>query len=164
MAVAIKNRGYTHIEIYNGGIKDWTNAGHKIESVAPLPKYKGKFISCEELLNIMDIADKNGCQDDRHRPVLTILDLRTENYLKTDPSVPAIKTGCKTITCLLDDLIRPDIRKQIPHDSPVVIVTETGNRDIYAMQYLSQFGYRNIRGLDFGMRGWIKLNYPVETH
>ena len=41
-------------------------------------------------------------------------------------------------------------------------MTETGNRDMFVMKYLYRYGYTNIKGLEFGMRGWIKSNYPVE--
>lgn len=162
MAVAIKKIGYTNIKIYNGGIKDWVDAGHNIESREPLPKYEGMFITTDELLSAIESADKNDCKDPQNQVLLTILDLRTENYLETDNPVPAIRTRCKTIKCLLDDLINPDFRMQIPHEGLVVTITETGNRDIFAMKYLYRYGYKNIKGLDFGIRGWIKLNYPVE--
>jgi rhodanese-related sulfurtransferase len=163
VAVAIKKLGYTNIKIYNGGIKDWSDAGHHIESREPLPKYEGMFITTDELLSAIESADKNDCISLQNKVLLTILDLRTDNYLETDTPVPAIKTRCKTIKCLLDDLINPDFRKQIPHEGLVVTVTETGNRDTFAMRYLHQYGYKNIKGLNFGIRGWIKLNYPVET-
>jgi rhodanese-related sulfurtransferase len=163
VAVAIKKLGYTHIKIYNGGIKDWVDAGHKIESTKPLPKYEGMFITEDELLRAIASADKNDCKDLQNQPLLTILDLRTDNYLEADQPVPDIRTRCKTIKCLLDDLINPDFRKQLPREGLVVTLTETGNRDIFAMRYLYQYGYKNIKGLDFGIRGWIKLNYPVET-
>lgn len=95
-------------------------------------------------------------------PLLVILDLRTETQLKPRRPLPIIKVQCPIVFCLLDDLIKPEIRRQIPTDRLVVTVTETGNRDKFAMQYLSRFGYRNIKGLLFGMRGWIKQDYPVE--
>ena len=162
MAVAIKKLGYTNIKIYNGGIKDWVDAGHKIESTEPLPKYEGMFITTDELLGAIESSDKKDCKGPQNQALLTILDLRTDNYLETDQPVPAIRTRCKTIKCLLDDLINPDFRMQIPHEGLVVTLTETGNRDIFAMRYLYQYGYKNIKALDFGIRGWIKLNYPVE--
>ncbi|MCX5883649.1 MAG: rhodanese-like domain-containing protein [Deltaproteobacteria bacterium] len=111
MAVAIKKIGYTNIKIYNGGIKDWVDAGHNIESREPLPKYEGMFITTDELLSAIESADKNDCKDPQNQVLLTILDLRTENYLETDNPVPAIRTRCKTIKCLLDDLINPDFRR-----------------------------------------------------
>jgi hypothetical protein len=38
---------------------------------------------------------------------------------------------------------------------------ETGNRDIFAMKFMYKYGYTNIVGLNFGMRGWIKPGYPA---
>lgn len=61
----------------------------------------------------------------------------------------------------LDDLLDESTRKTIPRTGLVVIVTETGNRDEFAIRYLSQFGYDNIVGLKFGMRDWIKQRYPT---
>ncbi|MBL7225660.1 MAG: rhodanese-like domain-containing protein [Desulfobacteraceae bacterium] len=53
------------------------------------------------------------------------------------------------------------MRNQIPNKGLVVLVCETGNRDWAALRYLYKWGYTNIVGLRFGMRGWIKSDYPV---
>jgi rhodanese-related sulfurtransferase len=82
--------------------------------------------------------------------------------LDTGVDILAIETNCNTIKCLLDDLSDPEVRSSIPKEGTVIIICETGNRDIIAMRYLHKFGYDNIFGLRFGMRGWIKLDYPVE--
>lgn len=63
---------------------------------------------------------------------------------------------------LLDDLLSEEVRKMIPKVGEVITITETGNRDEYAIRYLSQFGYTNIKGLKFGMRGWLKQRYPTK--
>jgi len=76
--------------------------------------------------------------------------------------IPYIKTSCSTVHCLLDNLQDPEVRSRIPRQGLVVIFSETGNRDWAAMRYLSKWGYTNIVGLQFGMRGWIKSGYPVE--
>ena len=94
---------------------------------------------------------------------MTIIDYRTEDFLETDRPIPSIKTKCRIIKCLLDDFSNPAIRNLIPKDGEVVLVCETGNRDKTAMKYLFKFGYLNIKGLKFGMRGWIKLDYPMGT-
>jgi rhodanese-related sulfurtransferase len=81
--------------------------------------------------------------------------------LASKGTLPVIGEKCMIVSCLLDDLRNPEIRRKIPKDVPVITVTETGNRDTLAIQYLAQFGYRNIKGLLFGMRGWIKQNFPM---
>ena len=129
--------------------------------IDPLPQYEGQFITSDELLDFIKKADQSGCVDSENRPLLTILDLRNENFLSTQAAMPSIETRCKTIAALLDDLPNPEIRQQIPSQGVVVTVTETGNRDIFVMKYLYKFGHKNIKGLRFGMRGWIKLDYPV---
>lgn len=73
-----------------------------------------------------------------------------------------IKTPCPTVFCLLDELQNARVRRQIPKQGLVVTITETGNRDSFAIQYLSKFGYANLKALMFGMRGWIKKDYPVK--
>ena len=105
-------------------------------------------------------AEAGNCLDQNNKPLLTILDLRTEHFLNPEKSLSYVKSNCKTINSLFDDLANPDVRKQIPKEGLVVTITETGNRDKFAMQFLSKFGYTNVMGLQFGMRGWIKLNYP----
>ncbi len=107
------------------------------------------------------MAEASGCRDSAGNPVLAILDLRTENHLKTDRPVPTIETSCPIIVALLDDLQNPKVRNKIPKDCPVVTITETGNRDKFAIQYLSEFGHDNISGLLFGMRGWIKAGKRI---
>jgi rhodanese-related sulfurtransferase len=166
-AVAVKANGFTHIKIYNGGIKDWKKAGLPIETIDALPKMKTRLITAEELLALLQSAKDNHCRDASNRPLVTLLDLRTENHLPPEPgastSITHIKTSCPRIFSLLDRLQQSEIRKKIPKTGLVVTVTETGNRDRFAIQYLSENGYGNIKGLMFGMRGWIKEDYPIET-
>ena len=149
--------------IYNGGIRDWKKSGYKIDVIEPLPEYEGKFITADELLARIKEADSQKCIDQNKKPLLILVDYRTGNFLKTNRPLPSIKTKCKTIRCLLDDLRDPEIRKQIPKEGPVVLVCETGNRALFTMKYLYKYGYTNTMGLRFGMRGWIKSGYPLET-
>ena len=132
-----------------------------------MPKKETRFITAEELLALLQSAKGNECRDSSNRPLVTLLDLRTENHLPAEPgastSIPHIKTACPRIFGLLDQLQQPEIRKKIPKTGLVVVVTETGNRDRFAIQYLFKHGYDNLKGLMFGMRGWIKEDYPIET-
>jgi len=50
----------------------------------------------------------------------------------------------------------------VPRAGLVVTITETGNRDSFLIRYLYKFGNVNTKGLQFGMRGWLKADYPVE--
>ena len=154
--------GYRNIKIYNGGLKDWKKSGHNTECIQALPSYKAQFINNEELFNKLTHAESLDCKDTQGNPLLTILDLRFEHHLKNIKPPPLIKTSCSYSFLLMDDMIRLNVRKKIPKKGLVVTVTETGNRDKFAMRYLSQFGYKNIFGLLFGMRGWIKADYPTE--
>lgn len=127
-----------------------------------LPDYKGGSITADELLERMRRAEKQDCLDEKGKPILTILDYRTENFLQRDKPIPSIKTSCRTIRSLLDDLEKSDVRGRIPGEGLVVLISETGNRDSIAMKYLYKFGFTNAVGLRFGMRAWIKSDYPVE--
>jgi rhodanese-related sulfurtransferase len=100
--------------------------------------------------------------DENNDAIITFVDYRTQNFLKREKPLASIKSECKLIKCLLDDLKNPARRDQIPKERLVVLVSETGNRDTVVMQYLYKYGYTNIVGLRTGMRGWLKLNYPVE--
>lgn len=155
--------GYTNIKIYNGGIKDWKKSGYKLDVIEPLPKYEEKFITAGVLLEKIKQADSTGCSDKEGKNILTIIDFRTENFLKTGEPISSIKTTCNTLNSLLDDLRSPEMRDKIPKDGLVVTVTETGNRDKFVMKYLYKYGYTNVKGLKFGMRGWLKANYPTVT-
>lgn len=50
-------------------------------------------------------------------------------------------------------------REKLPQKGLMVTIAETGMP--FVNRYLSQFGYQNIIGLQFGMYGWIKLGDPV---
>lgn len=161
MAVAIQQLGYTNVKIYNGGLKDWEKAGNPILQVAPLPDYEIPFIDAFLLQEMIDSAKKNKCLSPDNKPVFTLLDIRTEKSQALKSDIMEINTNCPVISALLDDLLKPEMRRAIPFDSPVIIVTETGNRDKFAGRFMYKYGYTNLLGLKFGMRGWIKADYPI---
>ncbi len=100
--------------------------------------------------------------DKDNKAILTLVDYRVENFLNTENPLPLVKTNCNIVKCLLDDLSDPAIRNKIPKKGLVVLISETGNRNTAVMKYLFKHGYTNVVGLRTGMRGWIKLNYPIE--
>ena len=153
--------GFGKIKIYNGGLKDWKKSGYKIEAIEPLPDHKGKLITADELLERIKQADSCNCLDQNNNSLLTIIDIRTENFLKLDRPILSIKTKCKIVQILFDDFQDPELRSRIPRKGMVVLVCETGNRDQLAMKYLYQHGYANMMSLQYGMRGWIKTGYPT---
>ena len=155
--------GYRNIKIYNGGIKDWKKSNYRLEVIEPLPKYEFQFITSEDLLTTIKQAEAENCRDQNDKPFLTILDLRTEHFLNPDKPLSYIESNCATINSLFDELANSEVRGQIPKEGLVVTITETGNRDKFAMQFLFKHGYTNVMGLQFGMRGWIKQNYPQTT-
>jgi rhodanese-related sulfurtransferase len=142
-------------------LKDWQKSNHEIETRESLPDYEGKFLTVDELLSSISGVGKL-CIDEDNSPKITIIDLRTEHHLEDAKRPLIIKTDCPIIYCLLDDLQHDEIRNQIPTNGLVVTVTETGNRDKFAMRYLYKLGYKNIYGLLFGMRGWLKAGYETE--
>lgn len=161
MAVAIKQHGYANIKLYNGGIKDWKKSGLPTQSIEPLPNYAAATISSEALHAIMQTNER--CLDADGKPLVTLLDLRTENSLgESAEDLQRIRTTCPVIPLLLDDLRSEAVRAKIPRDGLVVTISETGNRDEFAMRYLSQFGYTNLKGLEFGMRGWLKNKFAIQ--
>ncbi|WP_028579557.1 rhodanese-like domain-containing protein [Desulfogranum japonicum] len=161
MAVAIKALGFSNIRIYNGGIKDWKKNDFPLESEAPLPETEVSFIEAKALYALLKEFQHRDCRDINGDPLLTLLDLRNDNILQKDTPPPVIKTTCKVTTYLLDDLLDEKTRDNLPRKGMMVVVTETGNRDEFAIRYLSQYGFTAIKGLKFGMRGWIKQRYPT---
>jgi rhodanese-related sulfurtransferase len=127
-----------------------------------LPEIEVPFIRVDTFLQQLQDARRTNCIDSHGAPLLTILDFRNGNFLKPDNPPPRVKSNCLTQTILLDDLQDPEIRASIPRKGQIITITETGNRDTFVIRYLSQFGFSNIYGLEFGMRGWIKLGYPTE--
>ncbi len=165
MAVAIKQMGFPNIKIYNGGLKDWIKAGNSIHSISPLPKTKINAIDVDELMAIVMDADTKNCVDAAGRPILTLIDFRTNQNIidKKGADKYQIKTTCKTIKAVLDDFIDNEkLIQSIPDDGLTLSISETGNRDEFLIRYLSQFGKTKILSLKYGMRNWLKANYPVE--
>ena len=165
MAVAIKKLGYTNIKIYNGGLKDWIKSGHITESIEPLPEIQIHFIDVEELMTALAEADERNCIDNDGNPLITLLDFRVTEGLsqKMGADKHKIKTNCQTISAPLDDFSNnTQLIQSIPEKGLIVSVCETGNRDVFLIRYLSKFDIFNIRSLKYGMRSWLKANYPVE--
>jgi glyoxylase-like metal-dependent hydrolase (beta-lactamase superfamily II)/rhodanese-related sulfurtransferase len=46
-------------------------------------------------------------------------------------------------------------------DQPIVTICASGVRSAYAALYLRAYGYRDVKGLEYGMRGWKAEGYPV---
>ncbi len=155
--------GYERIKIYNGGIKDWKKNGFALSAIQPLPEVTPQFWSADQLFARINLEDPRRCLAEDGRQALLILDFRNENSLSPDAPPPRIQTRCNTMQLQLDDLRHAVVRRRIPNRGTVVTVTETGNRDVFVMRYLSAFGYSNIKGLRYGMRGWLKQGYPIET-
>ena len=165
MAVAIKNLGFTNIIIYNGGLKDWLKAEQPVDSIDPLPEYDGPFISAEEASEKLAKAEATGCKDSAGDPLYTLIDFRSSLKLteKKGGDRYRVKTSCQTIYALLDEFIDNEpLINSLPGKGLILTISETGNRDKYLMKYLYKFGLENVAGLQFGMRGWLKGNYPVE--
>ena len=158
-AVAVKKMGYENIKIYGGGLEDWVKSGHKVKAFEPLPEYEVQFITAEQLLQDLQKAESGGCRDWRGNPKITILDLRTANFLEAKFPIFKIKTGCLTIKMLFDQLADAKYRKNIPKKGRVVTVTETGDRDADAIRYLFKHGYSNVVGLKSGIQDWIRLDF-----
>ncbi len=165
MAVAIRNKGFTNIRLYNGGMKDWKSSGLPVSSIAPLPEYRGPDINVEDLMKKLKEAEGNNCTEGDGASSITLLDFRASGVLKkqTRGDRYGIKTACKTLTFYLDDLLdNKSLLAEIPKTGQVVSISETGNRDMYLQRYLFSFGFTNIFSLQYGMRAWIKAGYPTK--
>lgn len=128
----------------------------------PLPDYTGEFIPADALRALLQRAQNQGsCLDAAGNPLVTLIDYRIGNFLPPDGPFPRIRTNCPVVRSLLDEMGTPEVQARIPKQGRVVLLCETGNRDPVAMRYLYKFGYSNVKGLRFGMRGWLKLGYPV---
>ncbi len=161
-AVAVKELGFSQVKIYNGGIKDWQKSGFELERRAPLPQIPVDFVDTDFFYGTLQKNNSVKCLDDEGKPLLTLLDFRNGNHIQSEKKPPQIPTSCPTQQLLLDDLLDEQNRMSIPDTHMVITITETGNRDEFAIRFLTQFGYTNIKGLRFGMRGWLKQRYPIK--
>jgi len=165
MAVAVKNEGYRRIKIYNGGLKDWRRSGLPLESNRKLPDYDCRFIEAAALHERLQAAEPRACRDQAGRPLVTIVDFRSGTMLarRIGGDRYRIRTSCPIISVQLDDFLRDErLVDTIPRQGLVVTVSETGNRDVFLIRFLAQYGFRNVVGLRYGMRGWLKEDLPRE--
>jgi len=140
-------------------------SGNEVTSVTPLPDIKVHFIDVDELRDLLVKADKQHCKDADGEPLLTILDFRMSRVLQKKMSADKyqILSRCRTINAQLDDFIDNEMLiNSLPDTGQIISVSETGNRDRFLIQFLSQFNKTNIRGLKYGMRNWLKAGYPAE--
>lgn len=144
-------------------MKDWIKSKLPVEVIEPLPSYAYNSILAEELRKIIARADADGCVDADGNPLVTIIDTRSsfKFAVRKGSDRYRIKTECQTISALLDDFYDKKVLDSVPERGLVVVVCETGNRDLFLVRYLSKFGHENLVCLQFGMRGWLKAGYPV---
>lgn len=165
MAVAIKAMGFTNIKIYNGGLKDWIKSGNPVESIEPLPETPVHFIDVDQLRRLLSEADKTNCMDTKGKPLLTLIDFRASRSHSVQKGADRyqIATQCRTISALLDDfIVNSSLIESIPEAGITISISETGNRDTFLIRYLAKYGRLDVQGLKYGMRGWMKADYPVE--
>jgi rhodanese-related sulfurtransferase len=59
-------------------------------------------------------------------------------------------------------ILERDIESRIPdHDADIVVYCGGGYRSALAADNLQQMGYRNVKSMDGGWRGWTEAGYPV---
>lgn len=51
----------------------------------------------------------------------------------------------------------------MPHDKPVLVICEHGNRSLVAAQYLRSRGFEGAASVRGGTSAWARSNLPVET-
>jgi len=104
--------------------------------------------------------------DKKGKPLLTLIDFRAakSHSVKKGADKYRIATKCLTLSALLDEFIdNSSLIESIPVEGLTISISETGNRDTFLIRYLSKYCRPDVRGLKYGMRGWIKADYPVET-
>ena len=136
--MAVKELGFTDIRIYNGGIKDWKKSGYLLEKKESLPDTPVTFIEAGALHDLLGQFDRQNCLGDDDQPLLSLIDLRNGNHFPDQDPLPYIATACPTFQWLLDDIIKEEMRARIPKSGIVITVTETGNRDEFAIRYLAK--------------------------
>ena len=51
----------------------------------------------------------------------------------------------------------------LPHDKPILVICEHGNRSLVAAQYLRSRGFEGAASVRGGTSAWARGNLPVET-
>ncbi len=117
-------------------------------------------IESDELYATLKELEPLECRSSEGVPLLTLLDFRNSSLSKNS-SFKKIATSCPTRSYLLDDILLPEVRAELPESGQVIIMTETGNRDEFVIRYLSQYDFKPFISLKYGMRGWLKMRYPT---
>ncbi len=120
-----------------GSVKDLVRSAERV--IDPIePVDLKKMLDADEEFILIDIRGESQLQ---HGEIYQLEGLKIDRgYLefKVEPLIPDKKT-------------------------PIIIYCCTGKRSILAAQRLKEMGYKNVRSLKGGIRGWIEAGMPLDT-
>ena len=126
--------GYTHVYTFRDGIPGWIAAGYKLNRTQALPEHKIDTLNAHELFNALY--------------TVLILDVRHNAEVKNMGAFP------NAIHIPLDDFDRR--YAEVPKGERIVVVDYSGVEYRCAANFLISRGYKNVKGLQGGVKDWIK--------
>lgn len=119
---------------FRDGIPGWIAAGYKLDTSKALPEHKIYTINSHDMFNSLY--------------TVLILDVRNNTEVQNMGAFP------NAIHIPFDDL---DQRyKEIPKGEQIVVVDYSGVEYRCAANFLISKGYKNVKGLQGGVKDWIK--------
>jgi rhodanese-related sulfurtransferase len=118
------------------------NAG--FEKLVEEAKSRVRETNCQEVKERMEKGEK-----------LNLVDVREDNEW-TKGHLPGAKHLGKGV-------IERDIETAIPDkDAEIILYCGGGFRSALSADNLQKMGYKNVKSMDGGWRGWTERGYPVE--
>lgn len=134
------NLGYRQVYTFKAGIPGWVAAGFAVDASKAIPIHNIPSINAVQLKSI---------QSD-----VFIIDIRNQLEVLSMGRFP------EALHIPFEDLEARSTT--VPHEKAIVVVDYSGVEFQCAGSYLKELGVNDVRGLQGGVKDWIKQGYDLE--
>jgi rhodanese-related sulfurtransferase len=132
--------GYKKVFTFKAGVPGWVAAGFELDTSLAIPACK--------------VPSVNSVQLKTMQQQVLVLDIRNQLEVMT------MGRFSNALHIPFEDL---EMRsKEIPRDTAIVVVDYSGVEFNCAGGYLKEMGVQDVRGLQGGVKDWIKQGYDLE--
>jgi len=131
--------GYKNVQTYIAGIPGWVAAGYRLDTSQAVPKVEIVTINSFELNVVKDSVN-----------VVDIRNIQEVSDMGEFQSAMHIP---------LEELDKRYV--EIPKGKPIVLIDYSGVEFICAGAYLKNMGFEDVRGLQGGVKDWIKQGFSL---
>lgn len=133
--------GFGKAAVYDDGLPAWKKAGHPVTG-DPLPKVD--VVAIEPAALNAALKSKS----------ITVIDIRPRDEFLTFRIAGALNVELDELDTKLKEHVQPT--------TVLCVADYTGKQQEMAARLLSKLGYKTVKSLQGGMRGWQQANLPVD--